>query len=115
MAILPFVFPHHFLSLPMLIRTVRMTFDPVRLEEFRALFEEASPQIRAFPGCSMLELWEDTRFPNILSTFSHWESEEALASYRKSELFETTWARTKPLFTAPPEASSQHVIVAVSA
>lgn len=98
----------------MLIRTVRMTFRPNRLEEFRGLFDDTSPQIRAFPGCSMLELWEDVRFPNILSTYSHWESEEALANYRRSELFETTWAKTKPLFAAPPVANSQQVIVTAS-
>ena len=98
----------------MLIRTVCMTFHPDRLEEFRALFEEASAQIRAFPGCCLLELWEDVRFPNILTTFSHWENKEALANYRQSELFETTWAMTKPLFAAPPEARSQQIVVAVS-
>ena len=97
----------------MLIRTVRMTFHPDHLDAFRVLFEEASPKIRAFPGCGGLELWEDAHFPNILSTFSLWDGGEALDTYRNSELFRSTWARTKPLFAAPPAAHSQTVAVAV--
>ncbi len=94
----------------MLIRTVRMTLRPDGLATFRALYNEASPRIRAFPGCRRLELWEDARFPNILSTFSEWDNEAALDAYRHSELFASTWAKTKPLFAAPPVAHSQRVV-----
>jgi len=98
----------------MLIRTVRMTFRPDELDAFRTLFEEASPRIRAFPGCRRLELWKDAHAPNILSTYSHWESEAALDAYRQSELFKTTWAKTKLFFAAPPVAHSQSIVVDVS-
>ena len=89
-----------------LIRTVRMTFRPEALDTFFPLFEEAAPQIRAFPGCRHLELWQDTRYPNILTTYSHWEGPDALEVYRQSTLFKQTWAKTKPLFAAPPVAHS---------
>ena len=96
----------------MLIRTVRMTFRPDRVDDFlREVFEPSAPQIRAFAGCRYLELWQDTRFPNILSTFSHWDDEPALERYRASELFRTTWARTTPLFAAPASAHSHVVLV----
>lgn len=95
----------------MLIRTVRMTFRPDALADFLAMFEEVAPQIRTFAGCRHLELWEDVRYPNILTTYSLWDDERALDAYRHSDLFRTTWARTKPWFAAPTVAHSQHVRV----
>ena len=95
----------------MLIRTVRMTFRPDELATFFALFDEVAPKIRAFEGCHHLELWEDARYPNILSTYSLWTDAEALDAYRHSELFRSTWAKTKLLFAAPTVAHSQHARV----
>ena len=95
----------------MLIRTVRMTFRPDALADFFAMFEGVSPQIRAFEGCHHLELWEDARYPNILTTYSLWDDADALDAYRHSDLFRATWDRTKRLFAAPTVAHSQHVRV----
>lgn len=83
-----------------------MTFRPSALDRFLALFDETAPQIRAYPGCLHLELWHDERYPNLLTTYSHWETSEALEQYRRSNLFRATWARTKAWFAAPPQASS---------
>jgi quinol monooxygenase YgiN len=94
----------------MLVRIVRMTFHPRELDTFLALFDASAPKIRAFPGCRHLELWQDARFPNIVTTCSHWATDDALEQYRQSELFRETWARTKPLFVAPPEAFSHRVL-----
>lgn len=88
-----------------------MTFRPDAVPEFMGLFERVSPQIRAFEGCRHLELWEDARYPNILTTFSRWDHVDALDAYRHSDLFRMTWAKTKPLFAAPTVAHSQHVAV----
>ncbi|MEM1042687.1 MAG: antibiotic biosynthesis monooxygenase [Bacteroidota bacterium] len=93
----------------MLIRTVRMTFRPDAVEDFLAMFDGVAPQIRAVRGCRYLELWRDARFPNILTTYSHWESADALDAYRQSDLFRSTWATTKQWFAAPTVAHSQHV------
>ena len=94
----------------MLLRLVRMTFRPEALEAFLEIFDASAPQIRAAPGCHHLELWQDARYPNIVTTFSRWHDADALDRYRHSELFKTTWAKTKPLFAAPPRAFSQHII-----
>lgn len=94
----------------MLLRTVRMTFDPSRVDDFLALFTEARPKIAAAPGCRHLELWQDARFSNVLTTFSRWDGDDALQVYRQSDLFRTTWARTTPLFAAKPVAFSQTVV-----
>ena len=86
----------------MLIRLVRLTLRPDALDTFLVLLGEAAPQIRAFPGCQHLALWQDVRFPNIVTTHSRWDDAGALEHYRQSLLFKTTWAETKPLFRGPP-------------
>jgi quinol monooxygenase YgiN len=92
----------------MLIRTVHMTFHPERVPDFLALFADARPKIAAQAGCRHLALWQDLRYPNIFTTFSHWDDPAALDAYRHSVLFKTTWAMTKPMFAASPVARSQH-------
>jgi quinol monooxygenase YgiN len=89
-----------------LIRTVRMTLRPDAFEEFRELFDQVSPRIRRTAGCLHLELWCDIRYANVVTTYSRWSSEEALQAYRRSDLFQATWAKTRKMFAAPPLAAS---------
>jgi len=98
----------------MLVRTVRMTFHPDAVPDFLALFEATAPRIRAASGCRHLELWEDARYPNVLSTYSLWTGEDALEAYRRSDLFRETWAETKRWFAAAPVAQSQRVRVTLT-
>lgn len=93
-----------------LIRLVRMTFRPEAVDTFLSVFDESSPRIRAYPGCRHLELWQDSTYPNIFTTMSHWEDDASLERYRSSSLFTATWARTKPLFAARPEALSHFMV-----
>jgi quinol monooxygenase YgiN len=85
-----------------------MTFRPDAVEAFLRIFDASAPQIRAFPGCLFLELWQDLAHPHLLTTHSHWEDAAALEHYRQSPLFIATWAETKRLFAAPPQAHSHH-------
>lgn len=87
-------------------RIVKMTFRPEEVNNFLEVFAECSSSIRAFPGCLHLELWRGKRQEHVLFTFSKWENEEALENYRHSELFQTTWAKTKPLFAEKAAAWS---------
>lgn len=87
-----------------------MTLHPDRVDTFLSMFDETAPRIRAFPGCTHLELLQDDGFPNVLTTVSHWDHDEALQRYRSSSLFQGTWTRTRPLFAAAPEAYSNHVL-----
>jgi heme-degrading monooxygenase HmoA len=91
----------------MLIRTVRMTFQPDKDGEFLEIFNGSKKLIRNFPGCRHLELWQDYHQKNIFITYSHWEDETALNNYRDSELFRSTWKKTKVLFMEKPVAFSQ--------
>ena len=83
-----------------------MTFQEDKVGEFLDLFQRSREQIRHFPGCLHLELWQDYHLSNVYLTHSRWESEEALNSYRQSDLFTTTWAQTKVLFAAQPQVFS---------
>lgn len=69
-----------------------------------AIFEESKEKIRAFEGNLHLELLRDVAQQNVLFTLSHWEDEAALERYRQSELFQTTWAKTKLLFADRAQA-----------
>lgn len=97
----------------MIIRIVRMTFQEDKIEDFLKVFNNSKQYIRAFVGCQHLELLRDKNTPNILMTYSYWNSEDDLNTYRDSELFKTTWAATKVLFADKPVAFSSERIEVV--
>ncbi|MFN4144305.1 MAG: putative quinol monooxygenase [Runella sp.] len=91
---------------PPLVRIVRMTFLPEKIEDFLAIFEASKHKIRDFDGCQHLELLRDESLPNVFITYSLWENADALDTYRQSALFKETWAKTKVLFADKPMAFS---------
>lgn len=90
----------------MLIRIVRMTFQPDKITDFLAIFEASKHKIRHFDGCRYLALLRDAQNPAIYTTYSFWESPDHLEKYRQSELFQNTWTATKALFADKPLAFS---------
>ena len=92
-----------------LIRIVKMTFRPEAVGEFQKIFDERKERIAAAPGCASVELLHDDA--NIFFTYSVWEDEVALETYRESELFISTWSLVKPLFAAKAEAWSVRKVV----
>jgi len=83
-----------------------MNFQPEKVDEFLSNFEANKAKIRAFKGCQFLELYRDQNNRSIFFTYSYWNSEEDLNTYRHSALFKSVWSKTKPLFSAKPEAWS---------
>ena len=81
-----------------MIRIVKMHFREDKTENFLELFTEVFPKISTFPGCTKLELLRDINDPAVFFTYSTWDKEESLEAYRNSELFKSTWVRTKVLF-----------------
>ena len=94
----------------MIKRLVKLTFRPDKIQDFKQIFEESKEKIKNTEGCLHLELLNDITHPHIFFTLSYWENEAALAGYRQSELFKTTWAKTKVLFADKPEAWSTVVL-----
>ena len=90
----------------MIIRIVRLTIQPSKVEEFKSYFSDSYSKISSFEGCTFLALYHDVDFPNILITYSKWKSVESLENYRVSELFISTWKKVKPLFSDAPSAFS---------
>jgi autoinducer 2-degrading protein len=90
----------------MIIRIVKLSIAPDQIAQFKGEFDLVSGQIRNFHGCSHLELLEDINVPGLVFTYSYWEDEKSLQNYQASELFQSTWAKVKPLFNAKAEAWS---------
>jgi quinol monooxygenase YgiN len=90
----------------MITRIVRMEFRPERVDDFLAQFDAIKDLIRAYPGVEHLELHRDTTQSNVFYTYSKWLDEEALETYRKSDLFKGAWSEVKPWFKDKPQAFS---------
>ena len=90
----------------MLIRIVKMSFHPEKVKDFLIHFDGVKEKIRNSPGNHFLALYQDKDNNAQFFTYSFWENEEALNTYRKSPLFIDVWTYTKTLFNAKPEAWS---------
>jgi heme-degrading monooxygenase HmoA len=88
----------------MILRVVKMVFRSEETDSFLEYFEGRKERIRGFDGCMHLELWRDHNDPRIFFTYSHWDSEEHLHAYRKSEFFDETWRATKAKFAEKADA-----------
>ena len=95
----------------MFIRIVKMSFAEENIETFLENFHKNKEKIRAVDGCHLLELLRDKDNRNQFFTYSYWDSEQDLETYRHSELFKGVWAVTKPFFNAKPEAWSVDKLV----
>lgn len=94
----------------MIKRLVKLTFHENNIEDFKEIFENSKHKIRAMSGCQHVELLQDKTHPHIFFTLSLWDTEGSLEDYRQSELFKTTWAKTKILFSDKPAAWTTEVV-----
>ena len=90
----------------MILRIVRMVFQPDRLDAFRETFAQYEDAIRSQDGCTQLILMQDAHRPEVFFTYSKWESLEKLEAYRHSQTFGEVWPKTKALFAEAPQAWS---------
>ena len=88
----------------MIIRIVKLTFQPDKVNKFVKLFTEERKKIVQFDGCKKVELWKDADSDNIFFTYSEWNSKESLEKYRSSGFFKSTWARAKMFFADKAQA-----------
>jgi heme-degrading monooxygenase HmoA len=94
----------------MVKRLVKLTFQEDKIEDFKEIFESSKNKIRAMEGCQHVELLNDISKTNVFFTLSLWDTEGSLNHYRDSELFKTTWAKTKILFSDKPVAWSTEIL-----
>jgi len=90
----------------MITRIVRMQFRTGECEAFLDIFNGSKHLIRQFDGCQHLRLYNEAGLPEVFFTYSVWTSAAHLDAYRNSELFRTTWTKTKALFADKAEAWS---------
>jgi autoinducer 2-degrading protein len=90
----------------MFTRIVKMEFKEEKVLTFLDNFEKIKEKIRAFEGCTFLELYQDKNNKDIFFTYSRWENESDLENYRTSDLFKSVWATTKPMFRCKAQAWS---------
>ena len=90
----------------MIIRIVKMEFVKERVPDFLKIFAASRKAIRSFPGCTRLQLLQENADSCVFFTYSHWETEADLNSYRDSDLFQEVWCETKKLFRVGPKAWS---------
>ncbi len=90
----------------MILRIVKLTFQPEKVEAFLKIFSEEKKYIEAQEGCNKVELLRDIHSENIFFTYSEWENEQALENYRQTDFFKNIWQRAKANFADKPMAWS---------
>lgn len=90
----------------MITRIVKLEFQETRIEDFLIFFDEIKHKVNTFPGCIGMQLLRDVNHPNVVMTYSHWESEQDLENYRISATFGEIWPLIKPWFKEKPQAWS---------
>jgi len=90
----------------MITRVVKLDFQENKTEAFFKFFDTIKNSVNSFPGCQGMRLHRDIVNPNIVMTYSQWDSQESLDLYRNSETFGKVWPTIKPWFANKPEAWS---------
>ena len=90
----------------MIVRIVKMRFRRGEREAFLEIFNASKHRIRQFAGCQYLSLYNEVGLPEVFFTHSIWISAAHLDAYRKSELFQATWTKTRTLFADEARAWS---------
>lgn len=90
----------------MLVRIVHMKFKAEEIDAFLENFDSVKSKIRSFKGCQKLELYRDLEDSTRFFTYSYWDSEEDLNTYRESPMFEKVWKKTKSMFSERAQAWS---------
>ncbi|GIV95804.1 MAG: hypothetical protein KatS3mg057_0461 [Herpetosiphonaceae bacterium] len=99
----------------MIWRLVQLKFQPDRVDEFLAIWQEVHTTIRRQPGCLSLMLLRDTSDPAAFATWSCWTDRRALQIYRRSNFFGEFWPQVKTLLREPAQAVSYEQIEEITA
>lgn len=90
----------------MITRIVKLHIQPDKLEDFKKIYLSSANTIRSFSGCRSVEVYQKSDTPEIVFTYSKWDTEDDLNAYRNSNFFNDVWKSVKPLFLQKAEAWS---------
>lgn len=90
----------------MITRIVKLEFQEDKVEDFLSFFQTIKHKVNTFEGCHGMRLHQDVSKPQIIMTYSQWNSHESLDNYRNSATFGEVWPKIKPWFSNKPEAWS---------
>jgi heme-degrading monooxygenase HmoA len=82
-----------------MIRIVKMTLLPEKVDTFIQVFVQAQQQIQSFEGCRYTKLVKDKHDETTYFTISEWEDEIYLNRYRDSDFFAQVWKAAKTTFS----------------
>lgn len=82
-----------------MIRIVKMTLRPEKVNTFIQVFVQAQEQIQSFEGCRYTKLVKDIHDETTYLTISEWENEFFLNRYRESDFFAQVWKAAKTTFS----------------
>ncbi len=94
----------------MIVRIVEMRIDSSKKQDVVRTFQEIKESVRGFNGCHYVGLFEDTNSPEHIVTYSIWDSEKDLETYRASPVFERNWKLLKEFFIDKPKAYSLKLV-----
>lgn len=94
----------------MIIRIVELSVQKDKLPIAEKLLAEVAPKVRSSPGCTHLRILMDLHNSGRITTYSHWNTEADLNTYRKSEVFKNFWTQVKLLFAVPARAWSSETL-----
>ena len=89
----------------MLLRIVKMEFDPAQVEAFDDLFARAQARIEAMPGCHQVRLLKGHGDKPIRTTLSWWERESDLRPTESPSCLARFGQKRRPC-SVPPVAWS---------
>lgn len=95
----------------MIVRIVELQIQPEKMPEAQVLLEEVAPKVRAMPGCNYLEILADVHKHGHVTTYSYWDSEADLNTYRDSEVFISFWKSVKTMFAEKARAWSSERLI----
>ena|SRR5690554_3349467 len=94
----------------MVIRIVELSIQKEKFSLAKKYLAEVAPKVRNSKGCTHLRIVIDLHEAGHVTTYSHWNSEDDLNAYRKSEVFINFWSQIKPLFDRPARAWSSRTL-----
>jgi hypothetical protein len=72
-----------------------MSFEPHKVEDFLLFLKQLNCKLQHLMVAKALFYDRDAQLPNVLCTYSYWQSEMHLNKYRYSPLFKDTWTKNQ--------------------